>query len=185
VAVRVVDGPPARARAYRIYQLMAAVAERTLYVTGAYPLAPASLRSALGAAARAGVDVRLLAPGRSDLPLLNQAARAHYAELLRAGVRIHEWNGPMLHAKTVVADGEIALIGSSNLNPFSLMGNYELDVEIQDAALASALEHQFLRDLESAREITLHDWLDRPRRQRIRERLGAAALWAPYRYYGG
>lgn len=185
VSARAVDGPPARARAYRLYQLMAALAERTLYVTGAYPLAPPTLRSALAAAARNGVDVRLLAPGRSDLPLLNQAARAHYASLLRAGVRIHEWTGPMLHAKTVVADGRIALIGSSNLNPFSLLGSYELDVEIQDERLGRALERQFLLDLERAREITLDEWCVRPRMQRALERLGAAALWLPYRIYSG
>ncbi|HEX7119528.1 MAG TPA: phospholipase D-like domain-containing protein [Longimicrobiales bacterium] len=185
VAVRVVDGPPAHARAYRLYQLLAAMAERALYVTGAYPLAPGSLRRALGAAARAGVDVRLLVPGRSDLPLLTQAGRAHYAALLRAGVRIYEWQGPMLHAKTVVADGSLALVGSSNLNPFSFTGNYELDVEIQDAAIAAALERQFMDDLEAAREIALDEWCARPAAQRWRERLGALALWLPYRLYGG
>jgi cardiolipin synthase len=77
VVTRIIDGPPAHARVYRLYQLISALAERTIYVTGAYPLAPTPLRSALAAAARAGVDVRLLAPGRSDLPLLNQAARTH------------------------------------------------------------------------------------------------------------
>ena len=185
VAVRVVDGPPAHARAYRLYQMLAAIAERTLYVTGAYPLAPVTLRRALGAAARAGVDVRLLAPGRSDVPILNQAARAHYASLLRAGVRIYEWTGPMLHAKSVVADGRLAVVGSSNLNPFSFTGNFELDVEIQDLALAGALERQFLDDLQSAREVTLDYWCARPVRQRLGERLGAAILWLPYRIYGG
>ncbi len=185
VAVRVVDGPPAHARAYRLYQILAATAERTLYVTGAYPLAPISLRRALAAAARSGVDVRLLAPGRSDVPVLNQAARAHYASLLRAGVRIFEWAGPMLHAKSVAADGRLAVIGSSNLNPFSFTGNYELDVELQDPGLAGALERQFLEDLQSAREITLDDWCSRPVGQRLRERLGAAVLWLPYRIYSG
>ncbi|HEX7051898.1 MAG TPA: phospholipase D-like domain-containing protein [Longimicrobiales bacterium] len=185
VVARVVDGPPAHARAYRLYQLIAATAEATLYVTGAYPLAPAPLRSALAAAARAGVDVRLLVPGRSDLPVLNQAARAHYAALLRAGIRIFEWSGPMLHAKTVVADGRIALVGSSNLNPFSLMGSYELDVEVQDTDVAGQLERQFLSDLGRAREITPDAWHRRPRAQRWRERLGAVALWMPYRLYSG
>ncbi|HLU25884.1 MAG TPA: phospholipase D-like domain-containing protein [Longimicrobiales bacterium] len=185
VTARVVDGPPTHARAYRVYQLIAALAERSLYVTGAYPLAPASLRRALASAARTGVDVRILAPGRSDLPILNQAARAHYTALLRAGVRIYEWTGPMLHAKTVVADGNWALIGSSNLNPFSLWGSYELDVEIQGPELASALERQFLADLDSAREITLEAWRRRPARQRWIERLGAALLWLPYKLYSG
>ena len=105
VAVRVVDGPPAHARAYRLYQLIAAMAGRTHLRDRRVPARARVAAPRARAAARAGVDVRLLAPGRSDVPLLNQAARAHYGALLRAGVRIYEWNGPMLHAKTVVADG--------------------------------------------------------------------------------
>lgn len=185
VPARVVDGPPATARAYRLYQLIAALAERTIYITGSYPLAPAPLRRALVSAARAGVDVRLLAPGRSDVPIINQAARARYGPLLRAGVRIYEWNGPMLHAKTVVADGAWALVGSSNLNPFSLLGTYELDVEIQDPGIAGQLERQFLSDIEQATEVTLDDWRRRPRMRRIREHAAAALLWFPHRLYSG
>nr|PZN89498.1 MAG: cardiolipin synthase B [bacterium] len=185
IPARVVDGPPAAARAYRLYQLIAALAEHSIYITGAYPLAPAPLRRALASAARAGVDVRLLAPGRSDIPIVNQAARARYGSLLRAGVRIYEWNGPMLHAKTVVADGTWALVGSSNLNPFSLFGCHELDVEIQDGAIAQQLERQFLADLENATEITLDAWPRRSRAQRFRERLAAALLWFPHRLYSG
>ncbi|HET9983072.1 MAG TPA: phospholipase D-like domain-containing protein [Longimicrobiales bacterium] len=185
VAIRVVDGPPAHARAYRLYQLLSALAERTLYVTGAYPLAPAPLRRALASAARAGVDVRLLVPSRSDLRLLNQAARAHYATLLKAGVRIYLWNGPMLHAKTLVVDGMIALIGSSNLNPWSLMGCYELDLQLEDGGVAAALEKQFLRDVQRARELTLADWRHRPAAERWKERLGAGLLWLPYKLYSG
>jgi len=185
VAVRVVDGPPAQARTYRLYQLLAALAEHTLYVTGAYPLAPTALRRALVSAARAGVDVRLLVPDRSDLRLLNQAARAHYARLLRSGVRIYLWQGPMLHAKTLVVDGVLALVGSSNLNPFSMLGCYELDLQLQDPGLAGSLQRQFHLDLERARELTVEDWKRRPKADRISERIGAALLWLPYKLYSG
>lgn len=185
VAIRVVDGPPAHARTYRLYQLLAALADRSLYVTGAYPLAPAALRRALASAARSGVDVRLLVPNRSDLRLLNQAARAHYASLLRAGVRIYLWNGPMLHAKTLVVDGAIALVGSSNLNPWSMMGCFELDLQLEDPGLAGRLEKQFLDDLERAREITPETWLHRPGSERLQERVGAGLLWLPYKLAGG
>src|SRR5690606_19962899 len=123
--------------------------------------------------------------GRSDVPIINQAARARYGPLLRAGVRIYEWNGPMLHAKTLVADAAWALIGSTNLNPFSLLGTYELDIEIQDAALAGRLERQFLADLDRATEITLEDWRNRPRARRLREHASAALLWFPHRLYSG
>ncbi len=185
VAIRVVDDPPAHARTYRLYQLLAALAERTLYVTGAYPLAPTALRRALVSAARGGVDVRLLVPDRSDLRALNQAGRAHYARLLRNGVRIYLWEGPMLHAKTLVVDGVLALIGSSNLNPFSMLGCYELDLQLQDPGIAGALQQQFLLDLERSHEITLPEWKHRPARQRLQERLGAGLLWLPYKLYSG
>ena len=180
-----VDGPPAHARTYRLYQLLSALTERTLYVTGAYPLAPTALRRALVSAAQAGVDVRLLVPSHSDLRLLNQAARAHYTRLLRNGVRIYLWNGPMLHAKTLVVDGMLALIGSSNLNPFSLLGCYELDLQLQDPVIAGELQSQFLLDLERARELKLEEWRKRPTGARFKERLGAGVLWLPYKLYSG
>ena len=69
------------------------------------------------------MDVRLLVPGTSDLPLVRNLSRIGYRELLRSGVRIFEWDGPMLHAKTIVADGRWRRVGSSNLNPSSLVGN--------------------------------------------------------------
>lgn len=180
---RIIDGRPRHARAYRLYQLMATLAGESLYITMAYPLVPITLRRALTAAVGEGVDVRLLVPSSSDVPVLNQAARAHYTALLRHGVRIYEWKGPMLHAKTAVADGSLSLVGSTNLNPFSLLGNYELDVEIQDPAFGQALQEQFMADIEQAREIMLPEWKARPLSRRIRERLSAGVLWLPARVY--
>ena len=88
---------------------------------------------ALRAAARDGVDVRLLVPGRgSDIALMQAISRAGYRPLLEAGVRVFEWNGPMLHAKTAVADARWARVGSTNLNLASWIGNRELDVVIED-----------------------------------------------------
>ncbi len=78
---------------------------------------------ALRAAARDGVDVRLLVPGASDLPVVSRLSRAGYRPLLEAGVRVFEWNGSMLHAKTAVADGQGARVGSSKLNGASWLGN--------------------------------------------------------------
>jgi cardiolipin synthase len=90
----------------------------------------------------------------------------------------------MLHAKTLVADGKIAVIGSSNLNPYSFFSAFELDITVEDSAVAGNLEYQFLEDLGNAREITLADWKRRPASQRLRERVGAAFLWVPYRIFG-
>jgi cardiolipin synthase len=101
------------------------------------------------------VDVRLLVPGTSDLPLIRNLTRFGYRELLGAGVRIYEWKGPMLHAKTVVADGRWVRVGSSNLNHSSLVENYELDVLVDDVTLAERMEAQFRRDLDHSAEVTV------------------------------
>ena len=99
------------------------------------------------------MDVRLLVPGSSDLPLIRNISRIGYRDLLRSGVRIYEWEGPMLHAKTIVSDDRWVRIGSSNLNPSSLLGNYELDVLIDDPGLADAMQDQFRRDVARSREV--------------------------------
>lgn len=153
--VRVVSGVPGRARVYRAVQLLAASARERLWITDAYLIAPAPVFASLLDAARAGVDVRLLVPGTSDLPVVRNFTRAGYRELLRAGARIFEWQGPMLHAKTLLADQRWARVGSSNLNVSSLLGNWELDVVAECADLSAELAHQFLRDLGSSREIVL------------------------------
>jgi cardiolipin synthase len=106
-------------------------ARRTLYLTDAYFVGTAAYVQALAAAARDGVDVRLMVPGASDIPALSPLSRAGYRPLLQAGVRVFEWNGTMLHAKTAVADGRWARVGSTNLNLASFVGNYELDVAVE------------------------------------------------------
>ena len=151
--VRVIAGEPGRERAFRVIELLAAGSVERLWITDAYMVAPPRLFQALRDAARDGVDVRMLVPGSSDLPLIRNLSRIGYRDLLRSGVRIYEWDGPMLHAKTIVADGRWVRIGSSNLNPSSLIGNYELDVLVEDPALADAMERQFRLDIGRSREV--------------------------------
>jgi cardiolipin synthase A/B len=151
--VRVIVGEPGRERAFRVIELLAAGSMERLWITDAYMVAPPRLFQALRDAARDGVDVRMLVPGSSDLPLVRNLSRIGYRELLRSGVRIYEWDGPMLHAKTIVADGRWVRIGSSNLNPSSLIGNYELDVLVEDRSLAEAMERQFRLDIGRSREV--------------------------------
>lgn len=154
-SVRVVAGTPGRGRVYRAAQLLAGVAAERLWITDAYLVAPPPLYSALIDAARGGVDVRLLVPGSSDILVVRTATRSGYRELLRAGVRIFEWTGPMLHAKTLVADRRWARVGSSNLNTASLLTNFELDVVVDCSELTQQLAAQFRHDLARAREIVL------------------------------
>ena len=158
-SVRVIDGIPGRLRLYRAAELLAAGVANRLWITDAYLVAPTPLYVSLMAASRDGVDVRLLLPGRTDIPAVRALTRVGYRELLQAGVRIWEWHGPMLHAKTTVADDAWFRVGSSNLNPSSLLTNHELDVLVEDRETASAAIQQFRRDLTNAVEIVL-----RPRR---------------------
>jgi cardiolipin synthase len=155
MAVRVLAAVPSVAMLYRLDQLIAAMARRTLWLTDAYFVGTPPYVQALRAAAQDGVDVRLLVPGASDLPVVSQLSRAGYRPLIESGVRVFEWNGSMLHAKTAVADGRWARVGSSNLNIASWMSNYELDVAVEDADFAAAMEAMYLDDLANATEIVL------------------------------
>ena len=155
VAVRVIAGMPGTAELYRLDQLIAAAARETLWLTDAYFVGTTAYVQALRAAARDGVDVRLLVPGASDIWVLRGLSRAGYRPLLEGGVRVYEWNGPMLHAKTAVADGRWARVGSTNLNLQSWIGNWELDVAVEDEAFAARMEDMYLDDLGRATEITL------------------------------
>ena len=130
--MRVVATLPATAGMLRLDQLVSALSRQRLWLTDAYFAGTTSYVQALRAAARDGVDVRLLVPGGTDIPILRPLSRAGYRPLLDAGVRVFEWNGTMLHAKTAVADGRWARVGSTNLNIASWLGNCELDAVIED-----------------------------------------------------
>jgi cardiolipin synthase len=155
VDLRVVATVPNTAGLYRLDQLIAAMARRSLWITDAYFVGVAPYVQALSAAARDGVDVRLLVPGTSDIPAVASISRAGYRPLLEAGVRVFEWNGSMLHAKTAVADSRWARVGSSNLNLASWIGNYELDIAVEDETFARSMEAQYETDLGNATEIVL------------------------------
>lgn len=157
VALRVVASQPAVAGLYRLDQLVAVLARKTLWLTDAYFVGVSSYVQALRGAAMDGVDVRLLVPGASDIKILGPISRAGYRPLLEAGVRVFEWNGPMLHAKTAVADRRWARVGSSNLNMASWVGNWELDVVVEDEAFAGEMEEMYLQDLTGATEIVLSE----------------------------
>ncbi|HYH82686.1 MAG TPA: phospholipase D-like domain-containing protein [Longimicrobium sp.] len=155
VSVRVVEGEPAKSRIYRLSQFLTLAVEERLWITDPYFLVPPAMSEALASAARGGVDVRVLLPAFNNWPIVGGMSRAGYRPLLEAGVRIFEWEGPMIHAKTAVADGIWTRVGSSNQNLASLMGNWELDVAVTDRHFARAMEDLFEDDLGSAVEIGL------------------------------
>jgi cardiolipin synthase len=155
VRLRVVASVPSTAGLLRVDQLVAALARHRLWLTDAYYAATTTYVQALRAAAQDGVDVRLLLPNGTDIPLLRPLSRAGYRPLLEAGVRVFEWNGTMLHAKTAIADGHWARVGSTNLNIASWFGNCELDAVVEDKAFARLMEETYLRDLENSTEVVL------------------------------
>ncbi|MBI5619170.1 MAG: cardiolipin synthase [Gammaproteobacteria bacterium] len=157
--------------------LLAAVngVRRRLWITQAYFAPDSSLREALVAAARRGVDVRILLPGFSDSRAVLSASRSMYGELLRAGVRIYEFDAAFVHAKTAVLDGSVALVGSANMDFRSLLDNNEVTAVIVDSDFTADLAETFLRDIDAATEITLERWTNRSLPQRMQE--GAATLF--------
>lgn len=161
VRLRVIAGIPSATGVYRLDLTIAALAHEHLWLTDAYFVGTAPYVQSLAAAARDGVDVRLLVPGASDVPAISPISRAGYRALLESGVRVFEWRGTMMHAKTAVADGLWSRVGSTNLNLASWMGNYELDVAIEDRAFAARMAEQYEADLTRSTEIVL-------RRNRVR-----------------
>jgi len=184
VSLRIIATQPGAASVYRMDQLIAALARESIWLTDAYFVGTSSYVQALCAAAADGVDVRLLLPRAADVPFVRAISRAGYRILIDAGVRIFEWNGPMLHAKTAVADGRWARVGSTNLNIASWMGNWELDVIAEDEDFASQMQAMYLDDLSHSTEIVLtpkrHPRPIVPRRMRDRPRgaVRGSANWA-------
>ena len=147
-----------------------AAARRRLWITNAYFAPHPIVLASLGAAARRGVDVRLLLPGQSDMPLVRRAGHGCFGDLLERGVRIFEYQPVVMHAKTLVADDWVSMIGSSNLDYRSYYFNAECNVLILDADVGSGMAHSFLHDLRSAVEITAREWEQRS----VWKRLGDA-----------
>ena len=152
-----------------VYLWLAENARESLEITDAYLVTPEPVVAAFEAAARRGVRVTFLLPGNNNHPFAAASARCRYERLLRAGARIHEWRGMMVHAKSVVADRVVALVGSSNLDPLSMTRNFELNLLVADAVTGEAMSRMFERDLHGAREIRLEEWAKRPLWQKAAE----------------
>ena len=142
----------------RAYEDAFARAKARICVTNAYFLPPAKLVSALVAAARRGVKVKIILAATTDVKLVLYAARGLYPRLIKNGIEVFEWaNGRVLHAKTAVVDGTWATVGSSNLDPMSLRQNLEVNAIVTEPAFAEALERMFVEDLAHCEAITLSD----------------------------
>jgi cardiolipin synthase A/B len=142
---------------------------RRLWMTQAYFAPDPALRKALIAAARRGVDVRVIVPSFSDSALIFRASRADYDELLAGGVRIYEQRYAMLHAKTMVIDSALSMVGSANFDIRSFLHNNEVNAVVVGSEFAERMEALFQRDLRDTRELRLESWRQRPWLDRFKE----------------
>lgn len=144
-------------------------AQRSVRLTTGYFVPTRQERGALKAAARRGVDVELLLPSQSDSPASLAVQRSSYGDLMKAGVRVFERAGVILHSKAIVVDGVWSVIGSSNFDHRSVLFNDEVDAVVLGTETAGGLEALFRSDLESARRIDRADWEHRGASERIKE----------------
>lgn len=152
---RVVIQEPRKMRTLRMLELLTAGVQERLWVTDAYFLSMPILTQSLLSTARDGVDARVILPATNDIAWIGAVSRSGYRQFLEAGVRIFEYSGPMIHAKTITADGWWSKVGSTNLNISSLGANWEIDLVAEDRDFAKKMEDLFEEDIANSREIRL------------------------------
>jgi cardiolipin synthase len=168
--VRVLGSEPGgKFEIYKAYNLAIQEAKKSIHITSAYFVPDRQTVDALMAAARRGVDVKIVLPGVSDSGLVFYAGHAFYDELLASGVKIYQLKLAVLHAKTAVIDGTWSTVGSTNIDTRSFLHNSELNVVVLGDAFGTEMERAFQEDLRDSVVITLDDWRHRPWANRMKE----------------
>ena len=144
-------------------------AEKHVYLTQAYFVPDPQLLQALVDAAKRGVDVKLILPSHSDSDIVFHAGRSHYSALLKAGVKVYERRGQLLHSKTVLIDGVWSCVGSTNLDWRSFLDNDEINAVVLGRDFARQMQTMFTRDIDASEAIDLEQWGNRPTLLRIKE----------------
>jgi cardiolipin synthase A/B len=148
-------------------------AAKRVYITTPYFCPGNRVERAAQFVAKRGVDVRILVPRNSDPPFAGWMTRSAYSSLMKAGVRVYEYRpGRKLHAKTIAIDDGWSIVGSTNLDHWSLITNLELVLVTRDARLADDLREVFFQDLERSEEVRPNEWAKRDWRERFLETLG-------------
>jgi len=153
------------------------LATKEILITSPYFIPGESLLDALTISSLSGIDVKLLVPGKSDSILVNSAARSYYNDLLKAGVEIYQYQKGFLHAKTMVTDKKVAIVGTANMDFRSFDLNFEVNAIVYDAEIATELTDIFYNDLNDAIKIDPVQWADRPLYRQLLEK--AARLLSP------
>lgn len=144
-------------------------AEKHVYLTQAYFVPDPQLLQALVDAAKRGVDVKLILPSHSDSDIVFHAGRSHYSALLKAGVKVYERRGQLLHSKTVLVDGVWSCVGSTNLDWRSFLDNDEINAVVLGRDFARQMQTMFTRDIDASEAIDLEQWERRSTLLRIKE----------------
>jgi cardiolipin synthase A/B len=168
--------PGGSTRARILFQSLLASAQREIAIATPYFLPDTSARAELARAVKErGVRVRIITPGKSaDHALTRRSSRRLYGELLRAGVRIFEYQPVMIHAKILIVDGVWSVGGSTNFDNRSFGLNDEINLAVYDHRVAQRLHEDFERDLADSREVTMEEWRSRPLIERMQEPFGWA-----------
>ena len=175
--VRAIGSSPEEPYSLIYATLLSAIgsAETSVHLTNAYFAPDPQLLAALDAAARRGVDVGLILPSQTDSWLVFHAGHGYYDQLLRAGVKIYERHGVILHSKTALIDGVWATVGSTNLDWRSFLHNHELNAVVLGREFGGQVQAMFDKDLAESDAITLEQWEHRPLDARVKEWL--ARMW--------
>jgi cardiolipin synthase A/B len=153
-----------------LYAVSISSAVRRLWISNSYFLPDADATAQLVSAARRGVDVHILIPGKvNDVPLTRAGGRSSLGDLLAGGVKISEYGPTMFHAKTMIVDGVFATIGSTNFDNRSFRLNHEINLTVYDPEVGRRLEEMFVEDLARSGSYTYAQWRSRPVRQRLTE----------------
>ena len=153
-------------------------ATRSIDIASAYFVPDEVALKSLASAAKRGVRVRIITPGKhTDQHTVRRASRGMWGRLLEAGVEMYEYQPTMFHCKALIVDGILTSVGSTNFDPRSFHLNDEANLNVYDKAFAARLTEIFEADLKRCRRITLADWQGRPMHERVRER--ASAVLAP------
>jgi cardiolipin synthase len=178
--VRAIGSTPDESFSLIYATLLSAIAsaETSVYITNAYFVPDPQLLAALEASAGRGVDVTLILPSTTDSWLVFHAGRGYYDRLLRAGVKIYERHGALLHSKTALIDGVWATVGSTNLDWRSFLHNRELNAVVLGQEFGRQVQAMFEEDLAQSDAVTLQQWKRRPLQLRAKELYARAwAYW--------
>lgn len=154
---------------YKAYVLAIQEAKNTIHITCAYFVPDIQILQALSAAARRGVEVKIILPGVSDSSLVFHATHSFYDEMLANGIRIYQLQIAVLHAKTAVIDKVWTTVGSTNIDTRSFLHNNEINVVVFGEEFGTAMENAFAEDLRYSVEMTKDKWAQRPLTDRIKE----------------